>query len=180
MNMKKHSLTTSQIWFRVIAAFFSFGVLLWGLSLLEPDGKTELWIKAAHIIAVICWMAGMLYLPRLFIYHCTAEKGSKQSETFKVMEARLLRYIINPAMVIAWGTGLWMAWKIYEFHGGWLHLKLAAVVVFSAFHGFLSSATRRFAEDRNKISQKVWRILNEMPTLLMIVIVIAVVVKLPV
>lgn len=177
--MKKHSFTTGQIWFRAIAAFVILGALSWGLFRLEPDGRTELWVKAVHIIAIISWMAGMLYLPRLFIYHCTAEKGLKQSETFKMMEGRLLRYIINPAMIISWVTGLWMAWKIYEFHGGWLHLKLAAVIVLSAFHGFLSGATRRFAEDRNKISQKTWRFLNEMPTLLMIVIVIAVVVKLP-
>lgn len=176
---KIHSLTTAQVWIRAIIAIVVVAVVLGILSFLEADGFTELWIKAIHVIAIISWMAGMLYLPRLFVYHCHAEIGSKQSETFKIMERRLLRYIINPAMVVAWITGLWLAWKLYQFHGGWLHLKLAAVVLLSGFHGVLARGTRFFAEDRNKWSEKIWRILNEVPTLLMIIAVIAVIVKIP-
>ena len=84
------------------------------------------WIKALHVIAVIAWMAGMLYLPRLFVYHCEAETGSKQSETFKVMERRLLKAIINPAMIVTWLAGLYLAWAGHWFSAGWLHGKLAA------------------------------------------------------
>ena len=136
-----------------------------------------LWIKALHIIAVIAWMAGMLYLPRLFIYHCDAEKGSKQSETFKVMEGRLLRVIINPAMIIAWATGLWLAWQSGFWKAGWFHGKLLLVLALSAAHGYLSAATRAFAEDRNLKDQRHWRIVNEVPTVLMIAIVVLVIVK---
>lgn len=136
-----------------------------------------LWIKAVHVIAVISWMAGMLYLPRLFIYHCDAPKGSEQSETFKVMERRLLRLIMNPAMVIAWALGLWLAWTGGWFHSGWFHVKLAAALALSGVHGYFSAAVRAFAEDRNTRSPRVWRIMNEVPTLLMIAIVILVIVK---
>jgi len=118
-------------------------------------------------------------LPRLFVYHCQAQTGSVLSHTFKIMERRLLRAIINPAMIIVWITGLWMAWKLFAFHGGWLHLKITVVILLSAFHGFLAGSTRRFAEDRNRYPQQTWRILNEVPTLLMIVAVIAVIVKIP-
>lgn len=136
-----------------------------------------LWMKAGHVIAVISWMAGMLYLPRLFVYHCDAEPGSKQSETFKVMERRLLRGIINPAMIASWAFGLWLAWYGFAFHGGWLHAKILLVVAMSAMHGYLSSAVRKFAEDRNQKAPRHWRIINEVPTLLMIVIVVLVIVK---
>lgn len=135
------------------------------------------WIKAFHIIAVIAWMAGMLYLPRLFVYHAEAEKGSVQSETFKVMERRLLRAIINPAMIVTWVFGLWLAWKGFDFSGGWLHAKLTAVLLLSGVHGYLSASVRRFAEDRNEKPSRHWRIVNEIPTVLMVVIVILVVVK---
>lgn len=136
-----------------------------------------LWVKAAHIIAVIAWMAGMLYLPRLFIYHCEAAPGSVQSETFKVMEQRLLRVIINPAMVLTWVFGLWLAWHAGFFAAGWLHAKLALVVALSGVHGYFSAAARKFAADANQTSQRAWRMWNEVPTLLMIGIVILVVVK---
>jgi len=135
------------------------------------------WLKALHVIAIISWMAGMLYLPRLFIYHCDAEKGSKQSETFKVMERRLLRAIINPAMVISWVVGLWLAWQGGWFKAGWFHAKLLAVIALSASHGYLSAAVRAFAEDRNLKSASHWRLVNEIPTVLMIVIVVLVIVK---
>ena len=135
------------------------------------------WIKAFHLISVIAWMAGMLYLPRLFVYHCEAEPGSKQSETFKVMERRLLRAIINPAMIATWAFGLWLAWKGFGFSGGWLHAKIAAVVALSGLHGYLSASVRRFASDANTKPARHWRIVNEVPTVLMVVIVILVVVK---
>lgn len=136
-----------------------------------------LWIKAAHVIAVIAWMAGMLYLPRLFIYHCEAPAGSAQSETFKVMEGRLLRVIINPAMVLTWVLGLWLAWEGGFFTAGWLHAKLALVVALSGVHGYFAGAVRKFAADANTTSQRAWRMWNEVPTVLMIAIVILVIVK---
>ena len=135
------------------------------------------WIKALHVIAVIAWMAGMLYLPRLFVYHCDAEIGSKQSETFKVMERRLLKAIINPAMVVSWLAGLYLAWAHHWFAAGWLHGKLLLVLVLSGVHGFFSRRIKDFAADRNARSQKFYRIINEVPTILMIGAVILVVVK---
>ncbi len=136
-----------------------------------------LWLKSFHIIAVIAWMAGMLYLPRLFVYHCEAEPGSKQSETFKVMERRLLKAIINPAMIVTWILGLWLAWEGGFFKSGWLHAKLALVLALSGIHGWFVRLTRDFANDKNRHSQKFYRYLNEVPTVLMILIVILVVLK---
>jgi len=140
------------------------------------------WVKAFHIIAVIAWMAGMLYLPRLFVYHCAAEKGSVQSETFKVMERRLLRAIINPAMVATWVLGLWLAWhgpdsRYGWFASGWLETKLVLVLLLSALHGLLARWSKDFAADHNRHSAKFYRIINEIPTVLMIAIVILAVVK---
>ncbi|PBB97524.1 protoporphyrinogen oxidase HemJ [Mesorhizobium sp. WSM3862] len=146
------------------------------LFLVAPDSFYP-WAKAIHVIAVIAWMAGMLYLPRLFVYHVDAEKGSEQSETFKVMERRLLRAIINPAMTVTWVFGLWLAWKGFGFQGGWLHAKILAVLLLSGLHGYLAGAVRKFAEDKNEKPARHWRIVNELPTLLMIVIVILVIVK---
>lgn len=150
-------------------------LLLVALFTISP-ARLFIWVKAIHVIAVISWMAGMLYLPRLFVYHCDAEKGSVQSETFKVMERRLLRLIINPAMILSWVLGLWMAYQIYPF-GGWLWVKLAAVVALSAVHGSFAKAVRLFAEDRNDKSPRYWRLMNEVPTVLMIIIVIMVIVQ---
>ncbi len=135
------------------------------------------WIKALHVIAVMAWIAGMLYLPRLFVYHCDAEIGSKQSETFKVMERRLLKAIINPAMMVAWVAGLYLAWTGHWFTAGWLDVKLVLVLVLSGIHGFFARWVRDFAADRNSRSQKFYRVINEVPTVLMIGIVILVVVK---
>jgi len=135
------------------------------------------WIKAFHVIASIAWMAGMLYLPRLFVYHCDAEAGSKQSETFKVMERRLLKAIINPAMIATWLLGLWLAWSAGWWASGWFHAKLALVVVLSAVHGLFAKWTKDFAADRNRHPAKFYRWINELPTLLMIGIVILVIVK---
>jgi putative membrane protein len=135
------------------------------------------WIKALHVIAVIAWMAGMLYLPRLFVYHCDAEAGSPQSETFKLMERRLLKAIINPAMIAAWVLGLWLAWTGGWFGAGWLHAKLVLVVILSGVHGGFARSARQFAQDRNRRPARFYRIVNEVPTMLMIAIVILVIVK---
>ena len=140
------------------------------------------WLKAFHIIAMIAWMAGMLYLPRLFVYHCAAEKGSVQSETFKVMERRLLRVIINPAMIATWLLGLWLAWNGPDsrygwFDSGWLHAKLVLVLALSALAGMFARWVRDFARDSNRHTDKFYRIINEIPTILMIAIVILAVVK---
>jgi len=135
------------------------------------------WIKAFHIIALIAWMAGMLYLPRLFVYHCLAEPGSKQSETFKLMERRLLTAITTPAMVVTWLLGLWLAWSGGWYASAWLQAKVVLAVALTALHGFFVRWTRDFAADRNKYSQKFYRIINEVPTVLMIAIVLLVVLK---
>lgn len=137
------------------------------------------WVKAFHVISVIAWMAGLLYLPRLFVYHADAEPGSVQSETFKVMERRLYRAITTPAMIATWVFGLWLL-HLYGsaiFSMGWLWLKLAFVLALSGFHGFLGSNLRAFSKDANTRPAKFFRAINEIPTVLMIVIVIAVIVK---
>lgn len=136
-----------------------------------------LWIKAFHIIAVISWMAGMLYLPRLFVYHCAAEAGSDKAKTFEVMEHRLLRYIMTPAMILTWVFGLVLVWDGGWLTSGWMHAKFALVLAMSGMHGFLSRCAKDFAAGKNTRSQKFYRIINEVPTLLMIMIVILVVVK---
>ena len=136
------------------------------------------WIKALHVISIIAWMAGLLYLPRLFVYHCDAAAGSETSETFKVMERRLLRAIMNPAMIASYVFGIWLlvlnpGW----FEMGWIHAKLAFVVGLTAIHMMMAGWRRKFAEDRNQRPQRFFRIMNEVPTLLMIGIVIFVIVK---
>jgi putative membrane protein len=168
--------STSQAMIRMTVGIAALVVLTALLYFVAPDSFYP-WAKAIHVLAVISWMAGMLYLPRLLVYHADAEKGSVQSETFKVMERRLLRGIINPAMIVTWVFGLWLAWKGFAFQGGWLHGKIALVLLLSAVHGYLAGAVRKFAEDRNEKSARHWRIVNEIPTLLMIAIVILVVVK---
>jgi putative membrane protein len=136
-----------------------------------------LWIKALHVVAIIAWMAAMLYLPRLFVYHSAAAAGSDTSETFKVMERRLLKAIMTPAMIIAWATGLWLAWDGGWLRAGWLHGKLALVLVLSGLHGYFAGAVRRFAGDARPLSSTTWRVVNEVPTLAMIAIVVLVIVK---
>ena len=136
-----------------------------------------LWLKAFHIIAVISWMAGLLYLPRLFVYHTMAKPGSEQSETFKVMERRLLKYIMLPAMIVSWGLGIAMILEGHLLTVPWFQAKLVAVLALSAMHGLLSRCTRDFSLDRNRHTQKFFRIVNEIPTVLMIAIVLLAVLK---
>ena len=134
------------------------------------------WIKAAHVISVIAWMAGLLYLPRLFVYHCDAPAGSPQSETFKVMERRLLRGIMNPAMVAAYVFGGLML-SVQDWSQRWLPAKLALVLVLTGLHHLFARWRKDFAADRNPRPARVYRIWNEMPALLLIAIVILVIVK---
>ncbi|MBL8709756.1 MAG: protoporphyrinogen oxidase HemJ [Rhodospirillaceae bacterium] len=136
-----------------------------------------LWLKALHVVAVIAWMAGMLYLPRLYVYHCKASPGSELSETFKVMERRLLRAIINPAMIAAWILGLSMAWQGDLWAEGWFHAKLLLLLGMQLIHAAYARWRRHFATDANRHSEKFYRLMNEVPTLLMIGIVILVIVK---
>jgi putative membrane protein len=136
-----------------------------------------LWLKAFHAIAVIAWMAGMLYLPRLFVYHSETQKGSIQSETFKIMERRLLKAIINPAMIVTWVLGLYLVWDGGWYTSGWMHAKFALVLIMSGLHGVYVRRLKEFAADRNTRPAKYYRILNEVPTVLMIGIVILVIVK---
>jgi len=139
-----------------------------------------LYIKAFHVIFVTAWMAGLFYLPRLYVYHADSEPGSVQSETFKVMERRLLRIIMNPALIITWVLGLYL---IFGFNmvslsqDGWLHAKLVLVVAMTAYHGFLARWRKDFEADRNQRSAKFYRIVNEIPTILFVLIVILVIVK---
>jgi putative membrane protein len=135
------------------------------------------WLKALHVIAVIAWMAGMLYLPRLYVYHAGAKPGSELSETLKVMERRLLRAIINPAMAVAWVLGLWMAWAGDLWGQPWFQVKLALVIALSTLHAFFARWRRHFAADANRHSARFYRVINEVPTLIMIVIVVMVIVK---
>ncbi len=137
------------------------------------------WVKALHVISIIAWMAGMLYLPRLFVYHAEAEKGSVQSETFKVMERRLYRGITTPAMIASWIFGLWLAFGfgIVDFSQGWMWLKALMVLALSGLHGFFGRIRRDFAEDRNTRSHKFFRGINEIPFVIAMVIVISVIVK---
>jgi protoporphyrinogen IX oxidase len=135
------------------------------------------WLKAFHVIAIIAWMAGMLYLPRLFVYHSETPKGSIQSDTFKMMERRLLKAIMTPAMILTWLLGMILIWQGGWITSGWLHAKILLVVLLSGVHGFLSKTVREFAADRNVRPAKFYRLINEVPTILMILIVILVIVK---
>ena len=136
-----------------------------------------LWLKAGHVVSLIAWMAAMLYLPRLFVYHCGALAGSAQSETFKVMERRLLKAIMTPAMIATWVFGLTLAWMSGAYAQGWLQAKFALVLAMSGVHGWLARMTKDFAADRNARSSTFYRAVNEVPTLLLIGIVILAVVK---
>jgi putative membrane protein len=168
--------TAKKRWIRAITAVAMMAAVVIALVIWHPSGLYP-WFKAFHVVAVISWMAGMLYLPRLFVYHCGAEKGSRQSETFKVMERRLLRGIINPAMVASWALGLWIVYDGGWISAPWLHVKLLLVVALSAVHGMLARWTADFAADRNRHSERFYRIVNEVPAVLMVGIVIMAVIK---
>jgi protoporphyrinogen IX oxidase len=136
-----------------------------------------LWIKAFHIVAVIAWMAALLYLPRLMVYHAPAKVGSELSETLKVMERRLLRFIATPAMLASWLLGLWLVWLLDAWSEGWFLAKLALVLALTAYHGAAARWVRGFAEDANSRGARFYRIANEVPTLLLIGVVVLAVVK---
>ncbi len=137
------------------------------------------WIKALHIISIIAWMAGLLYLPRLYVYHCEAPAGSPQSETFKIMERRLLRGIMNPAMAAAFAFGILLLLTpgVVDWGAAWIYLKLALVAALSHYHHLLGRWRKDFAADRNSRPARFYRFANEVPTLLMILIVILIVVR---
>ena len=136
-----------------------------------------LWVKALHIISVIAWMAGMLYLPRLFVYHAEATKGSEASETFKVMERRLLKAIVNPSMILVFLTGFALVYLTGDWRDGWWQAKFILVLGLAGLHGYFARCVRSFAEDRNEQPARFYRFLNEAPTILMIFIVVLAVVK---
>ena len=166
----------NKAWLRAGIALVVFVALVALIVILDPD-NLYLWIKAFHVMAVIAWMAGLLYLPRLFIYHFATKPGSEASELFKVMERRLIKIIMTPAMMLAWMLGLYLAWTVFGFQGGWLHVKLLSVVLLTGVHVYLSRAHGAFSRDERPRSQRHWRIMNEVPALLMIVIVLMVVLK---
>ncbi len=136
-----------------------------------------LWLKALHVVAVIAWLAGLLYLPRLFVYHCGAAPGSELAQTFAVMELRLLRRIMNPALIAVWVTGPLLAWGLGVYRDGWLMAKVLLVVLLTGYHHALGRWRTEFAAGRNARSERFYRVANEVPTLLLIGIVILVVVK---
>lgn len=149
----------------------------------EPQGLSikgrlmYLWVKAIHIIAVIAWMAGMLYLPRLFVYHCDAAPGSAQANTFKLMERRLLNVIMMPALLVTWALGLWLVLQGGFLKDGWFHGKLALVLAMTGLHGLFTRWAGALERDHNPHSKKFYRIINEVVTIFLIGIVILVVVK---
>lgn len=136
-----------------------------------------LWIKAAHVLAIIAWMAGMLYLPRLFVYHADAPQGSDVSATFKIMERRLLKAIINPAMALAFVTGFTLVYLTGDWQDGWWQAKFILVLGLTGLHGYFARCVRTFAEDANERPARFYQVLNEAPTALMILIVVLAVVK---
>jgi protoporphyrinogen IX oxidase len=136
-----------------------------------------LWLKALHVIAIIAWMAGMLYLPRLFVYHADVPKGSDVSETFKVMERRLLKAIVTPSMILVFLTGFTLVYLTEDWREGWWQAKFALVLGLAGLHGYFAHCVRTFSEDANERSARFYRALNEAPTALMIVIVVLAVVK---
>ncbi len=138
---------------------------------------TYLWLKALHVISIIAWMAGLFYLPRLFVYHTQQKPGSETSELFKIMERRLLKVIMNPAMIASWIFGFMLAAKVHAFSHPWFHVKLLLVIGLTVFHIMLGKWRKDFEADRNQRSERFYRLINEVPTVLMVIIVLMVVVK---
>lgn len=159
------------------AVFLAITGGLLGVALAVFPDVAYPWMKVLHVLGIISWMAGMLYLPRLFVNHCGVAIGSETSEILKGMEYRLLRYIINPAMVASWVAGLWIAVRMHFFVDGWFHAKLALVLGLSAVHGYFAKAVADFGRDEGRRDHRWWRFMNEVPTLIMIFVVILVIVK---
>jgi protoporphyrinogen IX oxidase len=138
-----------------------------------------LWLKVAHVFSVVAWMAAILYLPRLFVYHAGVEAGSEASEIFKVMERRLMKGIMTPSMIATWVFGLWMAFDHDLFADGskWLHIKVTLVVVMSAYHGMAAKWLKDFAHDRNRRTPRFFRMVNEIPALLLLIVLILVILR---
>ncbi|MDO6964726.1 protoporphyrinogen oxidase HemJ [Rhizobium alvei] len=164
-----------KAWRRAATAIAVFLLVAGSVFFLSDDVYS--WFKAFHIMAVIAWMAGLFYLPRLFIYHFDVAPGSDASNLFKIMEQRLYRVIMNPSMMMAWAFGLYLAWTGFEMKGGWLHAKLLSVVLLTIVHVYYGRAAKAFNRDERPKSQRHWRIMNEAPAVLMIVIVLMVVLK---
>ncbi|MBU4531783.1 MAG: protoporphyrinogen oxidase HemJ [Hoeflea sp.] len=156
-----------------VGAVVILALLAWWF---DPDWLYG-WLKVLHVVAVISWMVGLFYLPRLFVYHADAPTGSEPATTFVVMEQRLVKVIMTPAMMVSWVVGLWLAWSGFGFLGLWLWIKIAGVVGLTVFHVYLSRAARKFAAGQNTMTARQWRMANEIPTVLMIVVIIMVIIK---
>ena len=165
---------------RIIGVMVVAALLVIALFLFVPDSAL-LWVKAAHVFFIISWMAGMLYLPRLFVYHTECGANSAPVETFKTMERRLLKGIMTPSMLVTWVLGIWLAihggWFAMDGGNGWLHAKIALVVVMSGVHGYYAGSTKRLARGELRRSAKFWRLMNEVPAVLLALILILVIVK---
>ena len=165
---------------RIIGAVVGAALLVAALFLFVPDSAL-LWVKAAHVFFIVAWMAGMLYLPRLFVYHTDCGANSAEAKTFKTMERRLLKGIMTPSMLVTWVLGIWLAihggWFAMDSGNGWLHAKIALVVVMSGVHGYYAGSTKRFARGELRRSAKFWRAMNEVPAVLLALILILVIVK---
>ncbi len=140
-------------------------------------GDLYSWVKVAHIVSLISWMVGFLYLPRLLVYHFASEVGGDGSDTFKIMERRLLKAIMTPAMIATWGFGIWLASLSHAWSEGWFVSKLFLVLILTFMHFVIAKWVKEFADDQRKRSQKFYKIINEIPAVLMILIVILVIIK---
>ncbi|MBW3099139.1 protoporphyrinogen oxidase HemJ [Pseudohoeflea coraliihabitans] len=160
------------------AAVWGAGTLLLAAAAiwLQPDWLYG-WLKVIHIVALISWMVGLFYLPRLFVYHADCAPDSETARTLAVMEGRLLTVIMRPAMLVTWAAGLMLAWLGFGFAGGWLWAKIVLVVGLTGFHGYLARAAKRFASGEDAGTARQWRMRNEVPTILLILIVALVVLK---
>ena len=162
-----------------VAAAIVIGVVmcLLGVAIFVLGDQAYLWVKAIHLVAVISWMVGLLYLPRLFVYHCDAKVGSELSETFKVMERRLVTIIATPALIVTWLLGLWMAWQGQHYFQIWFLAKFVLVFGLSGLHGYFTKAMKDFAADKRTRSARHWRMMNEIPALILLLITVLVIVK---